>query len=103
MTIDGLIAGNARFVTDEFQKDPDYYNHLAAGQNPDVLWIGFVTVVVGTVLPVIGLLIGFWLSARWRSSRIRPHIRTAFAPVRKRGKWRQQLIDASPPSHWSVG
>jgi carbonic anhydrase len=35
-----LIDGNAKFVADTLEKDPDYFNKLAAGQNPPVLWIG---------------------------------------------------------------
>lgn len=39
-TYDSLIEGNANFVTNELNKDPDYFKKLASGQSPEVLWIG---------------------------------------------------------------
>ena len=35
-----LIKGNQKFVEDTLKADPDYFNNLAKGQNPPVLWIG---------------------------------------------------------------
>jgi carbonic anhydrase len=35
-----LLQGNRDWVKKETDKDPDYFNKLAAGQDPDVLWIG---------------------------------------------------------------
>ncbi|HEY0770042.1 MAG TPA: carbonic anhydrase, partial [Sphingobacteriaceae bacterium] len=35
-----LLQGNRDWVKQETAKDPDYFSRLAAGQNPDVLWIG---------------------------------------------------------------
>jgi carbonic anhydrase len=35
-----LLQGNRDWVKKETEKDPDYFNKLAAGQDPDVLWIG---------------------------------------------------------------
>ena len=35
-----LLQGNRDWVKKETDKDPDYFNKLAAGQEPDVLWIG---------------------------------------------------------------
>jgi carbonic anhydrase len=40
ITYESLIEGNAQFVAETLEKDPDYFNKLAAGQNPPVLWIG---------------------------------------------------------------
>ena len=40
ITYQSLIEGNERFVAETLEKDPDYFNKLAAGQNPPVLWIG---------------------------------------------------------------
>lgn len=37
---DELLQGNRDWVKKETDKDPDYFNKLAAGQEPDVLWIG---------------------------------------------------------------
>ena len=37
---DELLQGNRDWVKNETEKDPDYFNKLAAGQEPDVLWIG---------------------------------------------------------------
>lgn len=37
---DQLLQGNRDWVKQETAKDPDYFTRLAAGQNPDVLWIG---------------------------------------------------------------
>ena len=35
-----LLQGNRDWVQSELEKDPDYFNKLALGQQPDVLWIG---------------------------------------------------------------
>ena len=35
-----LLQGNRDWVKNETEKDPEYFNKLAAGQEPDVLWIG---------------------------------------------------------------
>jgi carbonic anhydrase len=35
-----LLQGNRDWVKNETEKDPDYFSKLAAGQEPDVLWIG---------------------------------------------------------------
>jgi carbonic anhydrase len=35
-----LLQGNRDWVKKETDKDPDYFSKLAAGQEPDVLWIG---------------------------------------------------------------
>ena len=37
---DELLQGNRDWVKNETEKDPDYFNKLAAGQEPDILWIG---------------------------------------------------------------
>jgi len=38
--IDELLAGNGRFIANEFNHDLDYYHGIAQGQSPTVLWIG---------------------------------------------------------------
>lgn len=40
ITYDALLKGNEKFVADTLREDPDYFNNLAKGQNPPVLWIG---------------------------------------------------------------
>ena len=35
-----LLQGNRDWVKNETEKDPEYFDKLAAGQEPDVLWIG---------------------------------------------------------------
>lgn len=35
-----LLQGNRDWVQAETERDPDYFKKLAAGQEPDVLWIG---------------------------------------------------------------
>jgi len=35
-----LLEGNKQFVADTLKIDPDYFNTLANGQKPPVLWIG---------------------------------------------------------------
>jgi len=35
-----LLQGNQKFVEETLKEDPDYFNKLAAGQTPPVLWIG---------------------------------------------------------------
>lgn len=40
ITYEDLLKGNEKFVEETLQKDPEYFNNLAKGQNPPVLWIG---------------------------------------------------------------
>ena len=35
-----LLQGNRDWVAKELANDPDFFTKLAAGQNPDILWIG---------------------------------------------------------------
>ncbi|HEY0897762.1 MAG TPA: carbonate dehydratase [Sphingobacteriaceae bacterium] len=35
-----LLQGNRDWVNKELAQDPEFFNKLASGQNPDVLWIG---------------------------------------------------------------
>jgi len=35
-----LLIGNTEWVEGKLKDDPDYFNKLAAGQSPEVLWIG---------------------------------------------------------------
>lgn len=35
-----LLQGNRDFVESTLSNDPEYFNRLAAGQNPEILWIG---------------------------------------------------------------
>lgn len=35
-----LLEGNRKWVEETLQQDPDYFNRLAKGQEPPVLWIG---------------------------------------------------------------
>jgi len=39
-TYQNLIDGNKAFVEKSLAEDPEYFTKLAAGQNPEVLWIG---------------------------------------------------------------
>lgn len=39
-TYEELLQGNREWVQRQLDEDPDYFIKLAAGQNPDVLWIG---------------------------------------------------------------
>lgn len=39
-TYKALLKGNSDWVKDRLKDDPDYFNKLAQGQNPQVLWIG---------------------------------------------------------------
>jgi carbonic anhydrase len=39
-TYKALLKGNSDWVKDRLTDDPDYFNKLAKGQNPQVLWIG---------------------------------------------------------------
>lgn len=39
-TYEQLLQGNRDFVKAEMDVDPEYFKKLAAGQNPQVLWIG---------------------------------------------------------------
>lgn len=40
ITYEGLLEGNKQFVADTLKLDPDYFEKLASGQKPPVLWIG---------------------------------------------------------------
>lgn len=40
MTIKAMLAGNRRFVDTEFNARREYYEGIAQGQSPKVLWIG---------------------------------------------------------------
>lgn len=40
ISLETLLKGNQDFVTSTLEEDPDYFNKLAAGQKPPVLWIG---------------------------------------------------------------
>lgn len=40
ISYDSLLQGNQKFVEETLKEDPDYFNKLAAGQTPPVLWIG---------------------------------------------------------------
>ena len=40
ITYESLLAGNQKFIEKSLQLDPDYFDKLANGQNPPVLWIG---------------------------------------------------------------
>ena len=35
-----LLKGNRQFVADSLENDPEYFENLAKGQSPPVLWIG---------------------------------------------------------------
>lgn len=39
-TYKALLKGNSDWVNDRIKDDPEYFNKLAKGQNPQVLWIG---------------------------------------------------------------
>ena len=40
MDIDKIFVDNEAWVAEKLGRDPDYFTHLAKGQNPDVLYIG---------------------------------------------------------------
>ncbi|PTR01207.1 carbonic anhydrase [Mucilaginibacter yixingensis] len=40
ITYEGLLAGNEQFVQDALKLDPQYFEKLANGQKPPILWIG---------------------------------------------------------------
>jgi carbonic anhydrase len=40
ITYEDLLNGNKKFVADTLKEDPEYFNTLAKGQSPPVLWIG---------------------------------------------------------------
>jgi carbonic anhydrase len=40
ITYESLLAGNKTFVAETLKEDPDYFEKLANGQKPPVLWIG---------------------------------------------------------------
>ena len=39
-TYESLLQGNREFVEGQLKEDPDFFKKLAAGQHPEVLWIG---------------------------------------------------------------
>ena len=36
----GLLSGNSEFVASSLKKDKDFFEKLASGQHPEILWIG---------------------------------------------------------------
>jgi len=40
ITYESLLAGNEHFIADALKEDPHYFDKLANGQKPPVLWIG---------------------------------------------------------------
>lgn len=40
ITYEGLLEGNKQFIADTLKEDPNYFEKLANGQKPPVLWIG---------------------------------------------------------------
>jgi carbonic anhydrase len=40
ITYESLLEGNKQFIEDTLKLDPDYFEKLANGQKPPVLWIG---------------------------------------------------------------
>lgn len=40
ITYESLLDGNKQFITDALAEDPEYFEKLANGQTPPVLWIG---------------------------------------------------------------
>lgn len=40
ITYEDLLQGNKTFVENTLKEDPEYFNNLAKGQSPPVLWIG---------------------------------------------------------------
>lgn len=40
ITYEGLLAGNKTFVENTLKEDADYFERLANGQKPPILWIG---------------------------------------------------------------
>lgn len=40
ITYESLLEGNKRFISETLKVDPEYFDKLANGQNPPVLWIG---------------------------------------------------------------
>lgn len=40
ITYESLLAGNKKFIAESLKVDPEYFDKLANGQNPPVLWIG---------------------------------------------------------------
>lgn len=40
ITYEGLLQGNKKFVEEALQEDPQFFEKLANGQKPPVLWIG---------------------------------------------------------------
>lgn len=39
-TYKNLLAGNKRWVEEKLRQDPEFFERLSKGQNPEVLWIG---------------------------------------------------------------
>lgn len=40
ISYESLLEGNKQFVADALHEDPDFFNKLASGQKPPILWIG---------------------------------------------------------------
>lgn len=40
ITYESLLAGNKKFIEKAINEDPDFFNKLANGQKPPILWIG---------------------------------------------------------------
>lgn len=40
ITYEGLLDGNKQFIENALNSDPDFFNKLANGQSPPILWIG---------------------------------------------------------------
>lgn len=40
ITYESLLEGNKKFIADSLAVDPEYFEKLANGQNPPILWIG---------------------------------------------------------------
>src|SRR6218665_1093186 len=40
MNLSKVFNNNTQWITSKLEKDPDYFQHLAKGQNPDILYIG---------------------------------------------------------------
>jgi hypothetical protein len=48
----------------------------------DLLWMTALGLLLGVLVPVLGLPFGIWLGARWRSRAVRPRLRTSLPAVR---------------------
>jgi carbonic anhydrase len=40
ITYESLLEGNRQFVEETLKEDPQYFDKLANGQKPPILWIG---------------------------------------------------------------